>query len=118
MNLLTAIVCSAFLCSAFMCSVMCSAICEVESCVYDIILFNMLQCKYFVVLCTCSAVELKCDIAVQYTGVHKTKIRLMVTIHSKDVTEILALYRRSDIDFPPHFLVRLMHSFPMMYNTI
>ena len=42
----------------------------------------------------------------------------MVTIHSKDVTEILALYRRSEIDFPPHFLVRLMHSFPMMYNTI
>ena len=47
-----------------------------------------------------------------------TKNRLMVTIHSKDVTEILALYRRSEIDFPPHFLVRLMHSFPMMYNTI
>ena len=47
-----------------------------------------------------------------------TKNQLMVTIHSKDVTEILALYRRSEIDFPPHFLVRLMHSFPMMYNTI
>ena len=29
-----------------------------------------------------------------------TKNRLMVTIHSKDVTEILALYRRSEIDFP------------------
>ena len=50
--------------------------------------------------------------------VYTTKNRLMVTIHSKDVPEILALYRRSEIDFPPHFLVRLMHSFPMMYNTI
>ena len=48
----------------------------------------------------------------------KTKNRLMVTIHSKDVTEILALYRRSEIDFPSHFLDRLMHSFPMMYNTM
>ena len=48
----------------------------------------------------------------------RTKNRLMVTIHSKDVMEILALYRISEIDFPPHFLVRLMHSFPMMYNTI
>ena len=47
-----------------------------------------------------------------------TKNRLMVTIHSKDVTEILALYRRPEIDFPPQFLDRLMHSFPMMYNTI
>ena len=49
---------------------------------------------------------------------HKTKNWLMVTIHSKDVTEILELSRRSEIDFPPHFLVRLMHSFPMMYKTI
>ena len=47
-----------------------------------------------------------------------TKNRLMVAIHSKDVTEILALYRMTRFDFPPHFLVRLMHSFPMMYNTI
>ena len=47
-----------------------------------------------------------------------TKNPLMVTDHSKDVPEILPLYRRSEIDFPPHFLVRLMHSFPMMYNTI
>jgi len=54
----------------------------------------------------------------QKEQVSKTKNQLMVTIHSKDVTEILALYRRSEIDFPPHFLVRLMHSFPMMYNTI
>ena len=49
---------------------------------------------------------------------HKTKNRLMVTIHSKDVTKILALCRRSETDFPPHFLDRLIHSFPMMYNTI
>ena len=42
----------------------------------------------------------------------------MVTIHSKDVPEILPLYRRSEFDFPPHFLDRLMHSFPMMYNTM
>ena len=43
----------------------------------------------------------------------------MVTIHSKDVPEILALYRRTKkIDFPPHFPDRLMHSFPMIYNTM
>ena len=42
----------------------------------------------------------------------------MVTIHSKDVPEILALYRRPTIDFPPHFLDHLMHSFPLMYNTL
>ena len=42
----------------------------------------------------------------------------MVTIHSKDVPQILALYRRTKIDFPPHFLDCLMHSFPMMYNTM
>ena len=47
----------------------------------------------------------------------KTKNRLMVTIHSKDVTEILPLYRMTKFDFPPHFLKGLMHSFPMMYNT-
>ena len=41
----------------------------------------------------------------------------MVTIHSKDVTEILALYRMTKFDFQPHFLEGLMHSFPMMYNT-
>ena len=58
------------------------------------------------------------DVDEEGDEVPKTKNRLMVTIHSKDVTEILALYRRSEIDFPPHFLVRLMHSFPMMYNTI
>ena len=57
-------------------------------------------------------------VIVEVVGEVMTKNRLMVTIHSKDVTEILALYRRSEIDFPPHFLVRLMHSFPMMYNTI
>ena len=42
----------------------------------------------------------------------------MVTIHSKDVIEILPLYRMTKFDFPPHFLDRLMHSFPMMYNTL
>ena len=42
----------------------------------------------------------------------------MVTIHSKDVTEILPLYRMTKFDFPPHFLDRLMHSFPMMYKTM
>ena len=47
-----------------------------------------------------------------------TKNRLMVTDHSKDVPEILPLNRMTKFDFPPHFLVRLMHSFPMMYNTI
>ena len=47
-----------------------------------------------------------------------TKNRLMVTIHSKDVPKILPLNRMTKFDFPPHFLVRLMHSFPMMYNTI
>ena len=47
-----------------------------------------------------------------------TKNRLMVTVHSKDVPEILPLNRMTKFDFPPHFLVRLMHSFPMMYNTI
>ena len=49
---------------------------------------------------------------------YKTKNRLMVTDHSKDVPEILPLNRMTKFDFPPHFLVRLMHSFPMMYNTI
>ena len=49
---------------------------------------------------------------------HKTKNRLMVTIHSKDVTEILPLYRMTKFDIPPHFLKGLMHSFPMMYNTM
>ena len=49
---------------------------------------------------------------------HMTKNRLMVTDHSKDVPEILPLNRMTKFDFPPHFLVRLMHSFPMMYNTI
>ena len=49
---------------------------------------------------------------------HKTKNRLMVTDHSKGVPEILPLNRMTKFDFPPHFLVRLMHSFPMMYNTI
>ena len=48
----------------------------------------------------------------------KTNNRLMVTIHSKDVTEILPLYRMTKFDLPPHFLKGLMHSFPMMYNTI
>ena len=43
-----------------------------------------------------------------------TKNRLMVTIHSKDLTEILALYRMTKFDFPPYFLKGLMHSFPMM----
>ena len=52
------------------------------------------------------------------TSVFKTNNRLMVTIHSKDVPEILTLYRRTIIDFPLHFLDRLMHSFPMMYNTM
>ena len=47
-----------------------------------------------------------------------TKNWLMVTIHSKDVPKILALYRRTKTDFPPHFLDSLMHSFPMMYNTM
>ena len=47
-----------------------------------------------------------------------TKNRLMVTIHSKDVPEILGLYRRTKFDFPSHFLDGLMHSFPMMYNTM
>ena len=47
-----------------------------------------------------------------------TNNRLMVTIHSKDVPEILALYRMTKFDFPPHFLKGLMHSFPMMYNTM
>ena len=48
----------------------------------------------------------------------ETKNRLMVTDHSKGVPEILPLNRMTKFDFPPHFLVRLMHSFPMMYNTI
>ena len=47
-----------------------------------------------------------------------TKNQLMVTIHSKDVPEILALYKMTKFDFPPHILDRLMHSFPMMYNTM
>ena len=47
-----------------------------------------------------------------------TENRLMVTIHSKDVTEILPLYRMTKFDFPPYFLKGLMHSFPMMYNTM
>ena len=47
-------------------------------------------------------------------GLLMTKNRLTVTIHSKDVTEILALYRMTEFDFPPHFLDGLMHSFPMM----
>ena len=51
---------------------------------------------------------------VQYT----TKNRLMVTVHSKDVPEILPLNRMTKFDFPPHFLKGLMHSFPMMYNTM
>ena len=42
----------------------------------------------------------------------------MVTIHSKDVTEILPLYRMTKFDFPPYFLKGLMHSFTMMYNTM
>ena len=42
----------------------------------------------------------------------------MVAIHSKDVTEILTLYRRTKFDFSPHFLDGLMHSFPKMYNTM
>ena len=42
----------------------------------------------------------------------------MVTIHSKDVTEILALYRMTKFDFPPHFWKALMYSFPTMYNTM
>ena len=46
------------------------------------------------------------------------KNRLMVAIHSKDVTEILALYGMMKFDFPPHFLKGLMHSFPKMYNTM
>ena len=33
-------------------------------------------------------------------------------------SEILALHRMTKFDFPPHFLVRLMHSFPMMYYTM
>ena len=48
----------------------------------------------------------------------KTKNRLMVTIHSQGVPKILAPYRMTKFDFPPHFLKGLMHSFPMMYNTI
>ena len=42
----------------------------------------------------------------------------MVTIHSKDVTEILPNHRMTKFDFPLHFLDRLMHSFPLMYNTM
>ena len=42
----------------------------------------------------------------------------MVTIHSKDMAEILALYRMTKFDFPPHFLDHLLHSFPMMKNTM
>ena len=53
-----------------------------------------------------------------FTEEPKTKNRLMVTVHSKDVPEILPLYRMTKTDFPPHFLDRLMHSFPMMYNTM
>ena len=47
-----------------------------------------------------------------------TNNRLMVTIHSRDVPKIMALYRRTKIGFPLHFLDGLMHSFPMMYNTM
>ena len=47
-----------------------------------------------------------------------TKNRLMVTVHSKDVPEILPLNRMTKFYLPPHFLKGLMHSFPMMYNTI
>ena len=47
-----------------------------------------------------------------------TKNRLIVTIHSKDVPKILAPYSMTKFDFPPHFLKGLMHSFPMMYNTM
>ena len=53
-----------------------------------------------------------------FTTLFRTKIRLMVAIHSKDVPEILPLYRMTKFDFPPHFLKGLMHSFPMMYNTM
>ena len=42
----------------------------------------------------------------------------MVTIHSQAVTEILAPYWIPKFDFPPHSLKGLMHSFPMMYNTM
>ena len=47
-----------------------------------------------------------------------TKNRVMVTIHSQGVTEILALYSNMKFDFPPQFLKGLMHSFPMMYDTM
>ena len=47
-----------------------------------------------------------------------TKTRLMVTIHSKGATEILALYRMTKFDFQPHFLKGLIHSFPMMYYAM
>ena len=53
-----------------------------------------------------------------YSYVDKTKNRLMVSIHSQGVTEILTLYRITKIDFPPNFLKGLMHSFPTMYNTV
>ena len=42
----------------------------------------------------------------------------MVTINSQGVTEILVPYWIPKFDFPPHFLKGLMHSFPMMYNTM
>ena len=47
-----------------------------------------------------------------------TKNRLMFTIQSKGVTDILALHWITKFDFPPHFLEGLMHSFPIMYNTM
>ena len=49
---------------------------------------------------------------------HKTANRLMVTIHSQSVPEILSLYRMTKFDFPPYFLKGLMHSFPTVYNTL
>ena len=43
----------------------------------------------------------------------KTKNQIRVTNLSGCVTEILALHRMSKIDFPPEFLIRRMHSFPI-----
>ena len=47
-----------------------------------------------------------------------TRNQMRVAIQSGCVPKILALQRWSKNDFPPGFLNRQMHSFPIMYNTM
>ena len=47
-----------------------------------------------------------------------TRNRLTVANLSGCVQKILALQSMSKIDFLPQFLIRQMHSFPIMYNTM